>query len=132
MSMHDDYLDPDLHLWPAEEPEEYDDAWVYLNNLYGLPKDNRENAKIKRGVYKYTDCGAWVEFKEDGIELGSIVEGSDHGAETIELTWEEVPEKFAPSLQTIEGQCDLIWKWANVVRKDGKTDMELGLDWPLL
>ena len=33
MGIQDDYLDPDRHLWPAEEPEAYSKAWDYLNAL---------------------------------------------------------------------------------------------------
>ena len=107
-------------------------AWHYLNDLYGREKENRDESLIKRGVYKYTDCGAWVTFNENGVKLGSIVEGSDHGAGSIDLTWKEIPAKFTSSLDVIEEQCDRIWQWANVPRDDGKTDMEAGLDWPLL
>ena len=42
---------------------------------------------IDRAVYKGTDCGAWVRFDEQGIMVGSIVEGSDaEFYERIELT----------------------------------------------
>jgi hypothetical protein len=134
MSIHDDYLDPDRHLWPAACSVAYSDAWRYLNELYSRDKDNRDESLIERGVYKYTDCGAWIQFNENGVKLGSIVEGSDHGANPIDLTWKEIPVKFTSSLQVIEDQCDLIWQWANVPRDyaDGKTDMQIGLDWPLL
>lgn len=110
------------------------EAWKYLNDLYGGDPSNQNESLIKRRVYKYTDCGAWISFNEGGVKLGSIVEGSDHGADTIDLTWEEIPVKFTESLDVIEGQCDLIWEWANVPRdyNDDKTDMEYGLDWPLL
>ena len=107
-------------------------AWHYLNDLYVREKENRDESLIKRGVYKYTDCGAWVTFNENGVKLGSIVEGSDHGADSIDLTWKEIPTEFTNSLDMIEEQCDLIWNWANTERDDGKTDMETGLDWPLL
>jgi len=134
VSIQDDYLDPDRHLCNAEEPEAYSEAWEYLNELYGRKKDNRDESWIKRGVYKYTDCGAWIEFNEEGVKIGSIVEGSDEGADSIDLSWKEIPVKFTFSLQVIEDQCDLIWQWANEPRDyaDGKTDMEIGLDWPLL
>ena len=134
MGIQDDYLDPDRHLWPPEEPEAYSKAWDYLNALYSRAKDNRDESQIKHGVYKYTDCGAWIEFNEDGIKLGSIVEGSDTGADPIDLTWKEIPAKYTSSLDVIEELCNLIWQWANEPRDyaDGKTDMEIGLDWPLL
>lgn len=73
-------------------------------------------------MYKYTNCGAWIQFNEDGVKLGSIVEGSDFGADSIDLTWKEIPLKFTASLDVIEEQCGLIWQWANVPRDyaDGK------------
>ena len=132
MSMQDDYFDPDRHLWPPEEPEEYTEAWEFLNAAYNYDKSNRREWSIKHGVYRYTDCGAWIKFNDRGIKLGSIVEGSDCGADDIELRWKEIPTKFWESLQAIEDQCELIWDWANVTRKDGMTDAERGLDFPLL
>ncbi len=130
MGMLDDYLDPDR--FNTEEPTDYAAAWKYLNQLYWGDMETRNEELIKRRVYKHTDCGAWIEFKEDGIKLGSIVEGSDYGADSIELSWKEIPAKFTDSLDVIEYQCDLIWEWANQPRDDGKTDRETGLDWPLL
>jgi len=131
--MNEDHLDPDRHLWVDEEPEEYSTAWEYLNNLYGVEVENRDESRIARGVYKYTDCGAWIEFRENGVRIGSIVEGSDEGADSIDLSWKEIPNEFTESLQIIEDQCDLIWRWANEPRDGfGQTDMEMGLDWPLL
>ena len=34
-------------------------------------------SSLKRDVYKYTDCGAWIDWDDDRITIGSIVEGSD-------------------------------------------------------
>ena len=28
-------------------------------------------------MYKYTNCGAWIRWNDDYMEIGSIVEGSD-------------------------------------------------------
>ena len=33
--------------------------------------------RIKHDVYKYTDCGAWIEWDDASVTIGSIVEGSD-------------------------------------------------------
>lgn len=33
--------------------------------------------RIDRAIYKGTDCGAWVRFDEQGVMVGTIVEGSD-------------------------------------------------------
>ena len=32
---------------------------------------------LKRDMYKYTDCGAWIEWDDKQMKIGSIVEGSD-------------------------------------------------------
>ena len=32
---------------------------------------------LKHDVYKYTECGAWIKWNNEGIIFGSIVEGSD-------------------------------------------------------
>ena len=32
---------------------------------------------LKRDVYKYTDCGAWIDWTDRTVTIGSIVEGSD-------------------------------------------------------
>ena len=42
----------------------------------GITPKNAENY-IERILYKTTDCGAWIKFFNDHIEIGSIVEGVD-------------------------------------------------------
>jgi len=131
MSAHDDYLDPDYHLWEPEEPEGYEEAWQFMNELYGLPDDNKDNSKIERGVYKYTDCGAWISFREDGIELGSIVEGCDFEVPPVSIGWKDIPNSFTETLDTIDKQACAVWEWANEERDDGMTDADAGLDCPI-
>jgi hypothetical protein len=92
-----------------------------------------ENEKqCERNLYKYTDCGAWIEFKEWGIRLGSIVEGSDEGTEVFELRYGKGFSKklIEKTIKTIEEQASAIWDWANKIREDGKTDEGSGLDFP--
>ena len=38
----------------------------------GIPVDS-----LKRSIYKYTDCGAWIDWDDNRVTIGSIVEGSD-------------------------------------------------------
>lgn len=33
--------------------------------------------RLKRDTYKYTPCGAWIDFDDEKMTIGSIVEGSD-------------------------------------------------------
>lgn len=130
MSQHEDYFDPDYHLWKPEEPRGYEEAWQFMNELYGLPADNQDQSKIERGVYKYTDCGAWIEFNEHGIKLGAIVEGCDVEIPPLWLSWEEIPLVFTEVLDNIDKKACAIWKWANEERDNGITDADAGLDCP--
>ena len=88
--------------------------------------------QAKRNLYKYTDCGAFIEFEEDGIVLGSIVEGSDNGTTTFHLKYGITKEDLEAVIEQIEQEADVIWKWVNEQGEDGKTDAEKGFDWPLL
>ena len=71
-----------------------------IKNIYELAKffsiDDAENLtteqideKINRYLFKYTDCGMGVYIEDDGITLGSIVEGWDEG-------YVEAPKLFYP------------------------------------
>ena len=33
--------------------------------------------RLKHDVYKETNCGAWIEWDDETVTIGSIVEGSD-------------------------------------------------------
>lgn len=92
-----------------------------------------ENEKqCERNLYKFTSCGAWIEFKDWGISLGSIVEGSDDGTDVFNIRYGKGFSKklIQKTIDKIEEQAAAIWDWANEVREDGKTDEENGLDFP--
>lgn len=63
-------------------------------------KDIKEaEQRIDRAVYKGTDCGAWVKFDEQGIVVGSIVEGSDaEFSERIDLKGIDMSEEGSAEL----------------------------------
>ena len=111
--------------------EGYEEAWQFMNELYDLPADNRDNSKVERCVYKDTECGAWISFNEDGIQLGSIVEGCDIEISPVSIGWKDIPNSFTESVDTINKQACAIWDWANEEREDGMTDRERGFDCPL-
>ena len=52
--------------------------------------------RLEKAIFKGTDCGAWIEFTETGLAVGSIVEGSDVSCTTQTLIWtgEENVEKW--------------------------------------
>lgn len=133
MGILDDYLDPDRNLWNQwpQPPDGYDEAWEAINEFCGLDKDNRDESLVKKNIYKYTDCGAWVSFDDCGIRLGSIVEGSDVSRCEYPLPWDRITvEAITKRIDAIEKEADAIWKWANEEREDGKTDADSGLDCP--
>ena len=49
-----------------------------INSIYDLCDYLGTNPdRISRDLYKYTDCGAWIEWDDNFVDIGSIVEGSD-------------------------------------------------------
>ena len=131
-SIHEDYLDPDKHLWEDEISESYQ----IVLNFFGA--ENEEQA-IKN-AYRYTDAGIWIEFCEYGIRLGSIVEGCDFGTAIYVLRYENefTKEDIQKRIDAVEHEADEIWKWQNApCTKTGKpsergrtTQADLGLDAP--
>lgn len=100
--------------------------------------DTEERAA--RALYKNTACGAWIEFRADGILLGSIVEGCDFGTATYPLNYANgfTDADIQARIDAIEAEADALWNWANRrcdkqgrVRRNGcTTEAELGLDAP--
>jgi hypothetical protein len=87
-----------------------------------------------RNCYKYTDCGAFIEFKNDGIVIGSIVEGSDVGTQIYNLNYnKDKVEKLSSTMELIEAEASLIWAWANEINPiTNMTDAESGIDCPVI
>jgi len=130
--MHEDALDPDRHLWQEEPPEAYQTVLDFFS------AENEE--QCKRRIYKHTSCGAWIEFKESGIVIGSIVEGCNFGTATYPLHYSN---KFASTdiqarIDAVEKEASAIWEWLNRPcdkngkwRKNGRiTQADLGFDAP--
>ena len=68
---------------------------------------------LSRSTYKYTSCGAWVSEDEQGVTLGSIVEGADYDCQSITLKYPFKIDEFWRAIQSIEDEADLIWKREN-------------------
>ena len=69
-------------------------------------------SSLKRDVYKYTDCGAWIDWTDESMTIGSIVEGSDaEFAMTFKFPvyLDEVDEWF----EELEQLTDEAWHEAN-------------------
>jgi hypothetical protein len=79
--------------------------------LTHIDAENRVGGK--RNVYKYTGCGAWIEFEGDGIRVGSIVEGCDFGTIIYKLTYPFEAGTYDRCIQAIEAEASALWDWAN-------------------
>jgi hypothetical protein len=68
------------------------------------------NPKLwQKRIYKATDCGAWIDTKDDTVTLGSIVEGSHYDVKPITITWPFTAIQFWDTLEQIEKGADQIW-----------------------
>lgn len=135
MSAHDNYLDPDRHLWSEEPPEWYMEGQKVVFDFFSCEEGWTEKECMEwceRAAYKYTDCGAWIEFTETGIVLGSIVEGLDFGTMTYPLSYDGITsEMIQERIDAVEKEADALWEWGNVVHDgDEETWAEQGIDAP--
>lgn len=88
------------------------DIWSYL--IGGeVPCPETCQSTIKKAIYKGTRCGAWIEFMDDGIRLGSIVEGSDAETKTHKLAYPFDYNEIWEALEVIEDEADYLWHEAN-------------------
>jgi hypothetical protein len=114
-----------------EESDEEPSAGVITNRQgaldFWLAADE---SRARMHVYRYTACGAWLEFTETGLKLGSIVEGSDCGTATYELFYPFTEAEVEDRIAAIENEADAIWKWANEENGEWGTPMEQGCDFP--
>lgn len=99
--------------------------------------ENEEQAQ--RYMYKYTGCGAWLQFEPWGIVIGSIVEGCDFGTATYPLRYEHdfTGEDIQARINAVEKEAEALWEWANVTydkrwrrHRYGKTMADWGADAP--
>lgn len=73
----------------------------------GIPVDS-----LKRSIYKYTDCGAWIDWDDNRVTIGSIVEGSDAEFSKTFLFPVEV-SRIDNWLDELERLTDEAWHEAN-------------------
>ena len=132
-SMHNDWLDPDRH-GEQEPPDWYMEGQKVVFDFFSCDENETEAQQIahcQKWLYKSTDCGAWIEFTEDGIIIGSIVEGCDFGTATYPLSYNGLTSKdIQDRIDAVEDEADALWKWANEADDDGMTQMDHGVDAP--
>jgi len=84
-----------------------------LLSLRGCGEETFE--QLKRNVYKYTSCGAYVAEVEPpdqpkALLVSSIVEGVDDGTKIHCLYYPFTIDQFQDALQSVEDEADEIWK----------------------
>lgn len=76
-----------------------------------------ETEHLKRAIYKGTACGAWIEWDEEKLMIGSIVEGSD--AEFDRTFYFPVEsEKIEAWFEQLEELTDEAWREANELEEE--------------
>ena len=82
-----------------------------LAEMYGSSdaSSNDDQAVITKGVYKYTTCGAWIEFTPTGVVVGSIVEGIEECTPSHTLDYPFSQEAFSAALTTVEEEAAELW-----------------------
>lgn len=59
----------------SQDDESY--GCFLLETVASIYACNQTQEAIDRAVFKNTECGAWCRFDEDGILVGTIVEGHE-------------------------------------------------------
>ena len=64
---------------------------------------------VHRNTYKYSVCGAYIDFEDDKILLGSIVEGVDQEVGPLSLRYPFELDEYWEMLQKVEDEAERIW-----------------------
>ena len=68
---------------------------------------------LERSVYKYTDCGAWIEWDEKEIRIGSIVENSDAVFSCDPLIFPFDTQEYYDAIEWLEQETSIEWNRCN-------------------
>jgi hypothetical protein len=98
----------------TQDRESYSEGKM-INNFEDLCKQFgcESKAQIEKAVYELTECGAWIKFTKDGVELGSIVEGSDAEVGPESLTYPFSIGEIWNTLEGIDNEACALWDEAN-------------------
>lgn len=119
-------------LWGKEttikNPIELWEAIYGWDSIHGKEKITLEESieRIKKSVYKYTDCGAWIGFQKHQIQIGSIVEGVEECTPTITLKYPFKMQSYWDALESTEKSAKEIWKRTHGCDDCGDPDPETG------
>lgn len=107
-----------------EYPPEFDDddegaaaeekTLHMLESRYGTvdPK------KLTVEFYKNTECGGWLRVEDDGLRIGSIVEGAQVDAPSRTMKHPVSPATFSENVAALESDAYALWHEWNEPRRD--------------
>jgi hypothetical protein len=81
---------------------------------------------ISKCVYKFTSCGAWIDFTQTGIKIGSIIEGIEQNTSTHALDYPFPLETFNATLQEVEKEANDLWNESHGCTSCNDPDLETG------
>ena len=91
-----------------------------------LDTDHEAKDRLYRAVYKYTSCGAWINFGRDDVRLGSIINGSDRLTKEQKLKYPFTALDFKHALDEVEREATDIWNDTHGCDKCGPVNEDTG------
>ena len=83
---------------------------VMIHNIAELAEEYGTTVdRLERDIYKYTACGAWIDWDDKQVCLGTIVEGSDIEIEASPLEFPFEMDEFWNTLKWVEAEADCAW-----------------------
>ena len=74
--------------------------------------------RLEHDIYKYTDCGAWIQWDAKKILIGSIVEGSEAEFTCDPLVFPFDSQEYDDAIEWLEHECDFEWHRVNYDEKE--------------
>lgn len=72
-----------------------------------------KNGRLNKAVYDSQGFGPWIKLLDDGIRIGSIVEGSQAECTPFELSYPFTVNELKAEMKNLEEEHDRLWKEAN-------------------
>lgn len=109
MSLKDvDYTEVERRLLRMVVKNAYDLAVAAYAAEKSIPEDKVQRY-ISSHLFKFTTCGAWIKFNEGGVEVGSIVEGTDVETASHTLGYPFTLGEYYSIVEQVENEARYIW-----------------------
>jgi hypothetical protein len=85
-----------------------------LQDLFAL-YDATDKEQLRRKIYRLTDCGASIQFRDNDIavQITSIVEGSDAEVSSDWLIFPFSEADWQQAVEYVEGEADILYRETN-------------------